>query len=192
MRAANVMTRRVVSVTPETSVVEAVRLMLENRISGLPVIDDAGQLVGIVTEGDFLRRGETRTERHRPRWIEFLLGPGRLAEDYVRSHGRKVEQVMTREVATVTEETTLAEAVRLMEKRRVKRLPVLHRRKVVGILSRSNLMQALTLLASDGRPPAAPDSIIRTKLLVELAKQPWGSRATLGVSYVTVLSFLST
>jgi CBS domain-containing protein len=88
---------------------------------------------------------------------------------------------MTRDVATVTEETTLAEAVHLMEKRRVKRLPVLHRRKVVGILSRSNLMQALALLASDSRPPAAPDSIIRTKLLVELAKQSWRSRATLGV-----------
>jgi CBS domain-containing protein len=182
MKVADVMTRRVVSVKPETLVVEAARLMLQEGISGLPVIDDGEHLVGIVTEGDFLRRGETRTERRRPRWLELLLGHGRLTDEYVRSHGRKVEEVMMRDVAKVTEQTTLAEAVRIMERRRVKRLPVLHRRKVVGILSRANLIQALAALTTDGMPVATSDGAIRAKLLAEVAKEPWGSRTTIDVA----------
>ncbi|HZS81406.1 MAG TPA: CBS domain-containing protein [Stellaceae bacterium] len=182
MKVADVMTRRVVFAKPETTVIEAARLMLQDGISGLPVIDGKGELVGIVTEGDFLRRSETHTERRRARWLELLLGPGRLAEDYVRSHGRKVEEIMTQDVATVTGETPLAEAVRLMEKRRVKRLPVLHGRKVVGIISRADFMQALTVLsADDNKSAAASDDAIRATLMAELAKQPWGSRATTNV-----------
>jgi CBS domain-containing protein len=181
MKVADVMTRRVVSVRPQATVIEAVRLMLQDGISGLPVIDEDEHLVGIVTEGDFLRRSEMRTQRHRPRWLEFLLGPGRLADDYVHSHGRLVEEVMTRDVVTVAEETTLAAAVRLMEKRRVKRLPVTRRRKVVGILSRANLMQALAVLAEESKPTGVEDGAIRTKLLAEIAKQPWGSRASTNI-----------
>ena len=90
MKASDVMTREVISVEPESSILHAIRLMLEKRISGLPVVSAQGALVGIVTEGDFLRRVETGTERRRPRWLEFLLGPGRLSDEYARSHGRKV------------------------------------------------------------------------------------------------------
>jgi CBS domain-containing protein len=95
MKAADVMTPSVISVRPNASIAEMVKLMLDNRISGLPVVDDQGKLVGIVTEGDCLRRTETGTERKRPRWLEFLTGPGRLADEYIHTHSRKVEDVMT-------------------------------------------------------------------------------------------------
>src|SRR6266498_2343904 len=100
MKAKDVMTQPVISVDSGASVLEAVRIMLQNRISGLPVVDAAGHLVGIVTEGDFLRRVETGTQRRRPRWIEFIMGPGRLADEYVRTSGRKVDAIMTADVRT--------------------------------------------------------------------------------------------
>jgi CBS domain-containing protein len=98
--------------------------MLQRHIRGLPVVGKDGRLVGIVTEGDLLRRAETDTQKRRPRWLEFLIGPGRLADEYTRSHGRKVDEIMTAEPLTVTEDTPLAELVKVMEKRRIKRLPV--------------------------------------------------------------------
>src|SRR5690349_1158887 len=124
MKAENVMTQPVVSVAPETPVLEAIRIMLQKKISGLPVVDGAGRLVGMVTEGDLLRRVETGTYRRRPRWIEFLIGPGRLAEEYVHAAGRKVEEVMTSEVHAVDERTALDEIVDLMERYRIKRVPI--------------------------------------------------------------------
>ena len=96
MKVKDVMTSPVVSIEPESTVLEAVRIMLQRHISGLPVVDKAGCLVGIVTEGDFLRRAETGTQRRRPRWLEYLVGPGRLADEYTRTHGRKVHEIMTR------------------------------------------------------------------------------------------------
>src|SRR5271167_5269443 len=107
MKAGDIMTARVISTSPDASVVDAIDLMTRNHISGLPVIDSSGALIGMVTEGDFLRRTETGTARKRPRWLEFLVGPGRLAEEYVESHGRKVAEVMTTEPITITEETPL-------------------------------------------------------------------------------------
>src|SRR5690349_24552631 len=95
MKAADVMTSHVISVAPDDSILKCVRLMLEYRISGLPVMDAKGSLIGIVTEGDFLRRVEAGTERRRPRWLEFFAGPARLADEYVHTHGRKVSEVMT-------------------------------------------------------------------------------------------------
>ena len=102
MKATDVMTSHVVSVAPDDSVLKCVRLMLEYRISGLPVIDAKGNLAGIVTEGDFLRRAEAGTERKRPRWLEFFVGRGRLADEYVHSHGRKVSEVMTPDPVTIS------------------------------------------------------------------------------------------
>jgi CBS domain-containing protein len=115
MNAADVMTRNVVTVGADTSIGQAIALMLDHHVSGLPVLAGDGELVGILTEGDLLRRTETGTERQRPRWLEFLRGPGRLAEDYVQTHGRKVGEIMTEDVVSVGEDTPLAEIVRLME-----------------------------------------------------------------------------
>jgi CBS domain-containing protein len=146
MNAEQVMTRRVVSIAPEASIWEAACLMLEKQISGLPVIDGEGNLVGILTEADCLRRAETGTERRRPRWLELLTTPGQLANEYIHSHGRKVAEVMTRDVVTVAEDTSLEQIVRLMEMQRIKRVPVLRGREVVGIVSRANILHVLASL----------------------------------------------
>jgi CBS domain-containing protein len=147
MKAIDVMTRNVVSVKLDSSVFEAAQLMILNRISGLPVLDTAGKLVGVVTEGDLLRRAETGTEGRKPSWLEFFLGQGRLATDYVHTHGRKIRDVMTSDPETIVEETPLDEIVALMEHKRIKRLPVMRGDKMVGIVSRANLVQALASLA---------------------------------------------
>src|SRR6187549_447638 len=143
-----------------TCLAAAIRIMLQSRISGLPVTNSDGRLVGILTEGDFLRRIETGTQRRRPRWLEYLVGPGRLADEYTRSHGRKVREIMTFDVLSVTEDTPLDEVVRLMEKRRIKRLPVVRGNEVVGIVSRANLVHALAGLAREVKPAAAGDQAI--------------------------------
>lgn len=173
MNAADAMTRSVVSVGSDATILQAIRLMLQHGISGLPVLDDGGRLVGIVTEGDLLRRAETGTERRRPRWLEFLLGPGRLAGDYVQTHGRKVGEVMTRDVVTVAETTPLAEVVRIMEQRRVKRLPVTRDGALVGIISRANLLRALAVAAAETGPALDTDAAIRDRLAAEVEKQNW-------------------
>ncbi len=173
MQVRDVMTRKVISVGANEPVLKAVHLMLQNRISGLPVIDAAGNLVGIVTEGDFLRRGEIGTQRRRPKWLEFLVGPGRLATEYVHAAGRKVDEVMTSDPCTVTEDDSLETVVELMERRRIKRLPVLRDGKMIGIVSRANLMHALASLARDSQAPTGNDAAIRDGILRALDKQPW-------------------
>ena len=130
MRVRDAMSANAISVAAQATILEAARTMLRNRVSGLPVVDAEGQLVGMVTEGDFLRRSEIGTERRRPRWLEFVLGPGRMAEDYVRAAGRKVEDVMTRDPVAVREDDDLETVVELMERRRVKRFPVMRDGKI--------------------------------------------------------------
>jgi CBS domain-containing protein len=156
--------------------------MLQYAISGLPVVGATGHLVGIITEGDFLRRPETGTgRRHRPRWLEFLLGPRRLADEYVHSHSRKVEEVMTREVVTVAEETPVGEIARLMERHRIKRVPVIRDNRVVGIVSRANLLRGLARLADEAPTATANDLALREQILAELDAQAWGRRAPIDI-----------
>jgi len=181
MQVRDVMTRNVISIAPGETVLKAIRTMLQNRISGLPVVDADGHLVGMVTEGDFLRRGEIGTQRRRPKWIEFLVGPGALADEYVRTSGRKIEEVMTADPVTVGEEDTLDTVVELMERRRIKRLPVVRDGKVVGLVSRANLMHALASLTRDTEAPPDGDSAIRDRILATLAKQPWAPRVNVVV-----------
>ena len=181
MQAKDVMTSPVISVEPDSTVAQAVQIMLQRRISGLPVIDKTGRLAGILTEGDLLRRAETGTQRHRPRWLEFLLGPGRLAEDYTRTHGRKVSDIMTAEPLTVTEETPLGDVVTLMEKRRIKRVPVVRGQEIVGIVSRANLIHALAGVAREVKPATAGDQAIREQVLAELARQSWAPVALIDI-----------
>ena len=181
MKVRDIMSTRVISIAPDAGVLEAVRLMLQNHISGLPVIDQSDALVGVVTEGDFLRRAETGTERKRPRWLEFLIGPRRLADEYVQAHGRKVEDVMTREPVTITEDAALADVVQIMERRRIKRLPVVRGAQVVGIVSRANLLHALASLAVTVSSPASTGVTIRQQLLAEFDKQTWAPVALIDV-----------
>jgi CBS domain-containing protein len=173
MKAKDVMTSPVMTIEPDVDVLQAVRVMLQRRVSGLPVVDKNGRLVGIVTEGDFLRRAETGTQRRRPRWLEFLVGPGRLAEDYARAHARKVTDVMTADPVTVDEDASLDDIVKLMEKRQIKRIPVVRGSNVVGIVSRANLLHALASVAREAKPAEQNDGAIRALLMAELNKQPW-------------------
>jgi CBS domain-containing protein len=175
MQAADIMTRHVVSVQPETTILQAADLMLRHGISGLPVVQSDGRVVGIVTEGDFLRRTETGTQRKRPRWVQFLIGPGRLAEEYVRSSSRRIEDVMTHAVHTIGEDTPVSDVVELMERHRIKRLPVLRDDKLVGIVSRANLLHALASLARETKSTSADDVAIRERLLAELKQQDWAA-----------------
>ncbi len=181
MNAEHVMTRDVISIGPDATVMQAARLMLQHHISGLPVIDKDGNLVGVLSEGDFLRRRETKTERHRSRWLEFLMGPGRIAAEYTHSHGRKVSEVMTKEVQSVDEVTPIEDIVDLMERRRIKRVPVLCGGQVVGIVTRSNLMHAMVSLARVAQPVATDDAAIREHLLAEMQKEQWAPAASVNV-----------
>lgn len=181
MQARDVMTRNVISIAPDMTVLQAARLMLQHHISGLPVIDKAGKLIGVLSEGDFLRRQETRTERRRSRWLEFLMGPGRTAAEYTHSHGSKVSEVMTDEVRTVGEDTSLEDIVEMMEHYRIKRVPVLRGSEVVGIVTRSNLMHAMVSLARKEPPTAADDAAIREQLLAEMKREQWAPAAMTNV-----------
>ena len=173
MQAGDVMTRKVISVSPDATVLQAAREMLQHHISGLPVIDKAGNLVGILSEGDFLRRQEVRTQRRRSRWLEFLMGPGKIAAEYTHSHGSKVAEVMTTDVYTVSEDAPLEEIVELMERRRIKRVPVLRGKKIAGIVTRSNIMHAVVSLARTAPKAAKDDAAIREKLLAVMQQEQW-------------------
>jgi CBS domain-containing protein len=181
MNAKDVMTREVVSVAPDATVLQAARLMLQHRISGLPVIDSTGKLVGILSEGDFLRRRETQTERRRSRWLEFLMGPGKMAAEYTQTHGNRVSEVMTDEVQTVDENAALEEIVELMERRRIKRVPVVRDGKVTGIVTRSNLMHAMVSLARSAPKAAKDDAAIREQLQAVMQKEQWAPIAATNV-----------
>lgn len=181
MRAHQIMTRKVISVGTAASIVEAANIMLENHVSGLPVTDEAGRLVGIVSQGDFIRRAEIGTQRKRARWLKFLLGPGKVASDFVHERGRKVGEIMTPEPFTVTEDATLEDIVELMERNNVKRLPVVRGDRLVGIVTRSNLLQAVAELARDVPDPTADDDHIRNHIIASIEKADW---APFGLSVI--------
>src|SRR4249920_912974 len=173
MKASDIMTPDVISADPDATVLQAARYMLQHHISGLPVIDKRGTLVGILSEGDFLRRRETHTDRRPSRWLEFLMGPGKLAAEYTHTHGSKVSEVMTTKVHTIIEDTPLEKIVELMERYRIKRVPVVRGKKVVGIVTRANLMHAMVSLACGESKATTSDAAIRQKFLAELKSEKW-------------------
>ena len=173
MRAHQIMTRKVVTVTPEQTVLQATNLMLKNHFSGLPVVDQAGSVVGIVSEGDFLRRSEIGTPRKRNRLLSLVFGHGREAEDYVHEHGRKISEVMTPSPITVREDVSLSEIVSIMERKKIKQVPVVRHGKLIGIVSRSNLLQALASLSDDVPNPTTGDDHIRQLITEEIEKHDW-------------------
>lgn len=181
MKAQDVMTQYVTAIGPDDSLSKAIRIMLQNKISGLPVLDAHGLLVGMITEGDLLRRAETATQRRRPRWLEFFTGPGKMADEYVHTHGRKVSDVMTTDPISVGEDTPLEEVVTLMEKQRIKRVPVVRTDKVVGIISRANLLHALARLSGEIKPAEVDDRAIRERILNDLRREPWAPLGTINV-----------
>lgn len=176
MNAADVMVSKVITVRPDTSVREIAQILLENRISAVPVVDENDALVGIVSEGDLIHRVETGTERHRSWWLEFLTGKDVMARDFVKSHARKAADVMTHRVVTVQPDTPLAEIASLLEKYRIKRVPVVKDGRLVGIVSRANLVQALVSLGNvTAAAPTIEDATLHDNLLAQLREQPWWS-----------------
>ena len=173
MRAADVMTPDPMCISPDASITDAIRLMLERKFSGLPVVDARGALVGIVTEGDLVRRTETGTQRKRWGWIEFLMGPGRLAAEYLQTAGRKVGDVMTADVRTVEENSRLDEIVHLMERHQINRVLVVRDGKLVGIVTRANLLHALASVIAEAKPGPTSDASIRERVYAELKAQRW-------------------
>jgi CBS-domain-containing membrane protein len=173
MRARQIMTRQVITIGPETSIVEAADTMLQYHISGLPVVDTAGKLVGIVSDGDFIRRAEIGTQRKRGRWLQLLVGKGQTASEYVRERGRKVKEIMTPNPVTVAEDTPLEDIVRIIERHNVKRLPVVRGDQLVGIVTGSNLLQSVAALARDIPDPTADDDHIRGAIIKAIEGTNW-------------------
>jgi CBS domain-containing protein len=180
MQAKDVMTSPVLTVAPEASVMEVARLLLERHISAAPVVDDSGKLLGIVSEGDLMRRPESGTERHASWWLTLISDPQDSARKYVKSHGLHARDVMSRHVVTVEETAPLQEIAALLEKNRIKRVPVVREGKVVGIVSRANLLQALVAQPQ----PAAPEADdLKLRKAVQDALKATGAR-TLYVNVV--------
>jgi CBS domain-containing protein len=175
------MRQNVVTVRVSDTLGTAIAAMLEHGICGVPVVDAAGHLAGILTEGDLLRRGELGTETKRPRWLEFLASPGKEAARFVHEQGRTVGEVMTRNVVTVAADAPLAQLVKQMEAHRIKRVPVVARGRVVGMVTRADLMRVLLATLEQPPEPLAGDAAIRRSVLATMRKQPWAPRTLVEV-----------
>ena len=174
MNASSVMVSDVITVKPDDTVQDVAGLLLVNQISAVPVVDDSGKIVGIVSEGDLLRRAESRTEHERPWWLKLLMGRELLAAEFIREYGRKVADVMTREVISAEPETPVGDIATLLERHRIKRVPIVQNGKIVGIVSRANLIQALAVCRNKSlEPQTVGDAELRDKLVSRLKAEPW-------------------
>ena len=183
MRAMDVMTADVITVKENASVRDVAKLLAERGISAVPVVDDDNRIIGMVSEGDLLHRTETGTGRRRSWWLELIASTNELAVDYVRSHGGSVKDVMTRDVISVSDTTPVADIAILLEKNRIKRVPVVRDGRLVGIVSRANLVQALAMTVNEAPSDAeSDDRAIRDKLLAELRAQKWAEVAPANVT----------
>jgi len=177
MLARQAMTPSPIAVPATFTVEDCARILLEKRISAVPVVDAEHRVIGIVSEGDLIRRRETGTERHYSWWLELVSDPQSMARDFVKSSGHKVSDVMTRQVVSVTEDTPLAAIAAILEKRHIKRVPVVRDGKLVGIVSRADLVRALLASRPSPQTGAASDADIRDHFLARLGKEPWGPRS---------------
>ncbi|WP_033135688.1 CBS domain-containing protein [Aeromonas finlandensis] len=183
MIAENVMTTAPVTVNEHTPILEVVSLLLNLKISGLPVLNGDGVMVGIVTEGDLLRRSELGTEIKRPHWKELFYSPGELAKEYVQSHACYANEVMTTKPLTVTPEMPLDEVISLMESNKIKRVPVVREGKLVGIITRADILKALrTILVRDHSPEHADDYHIKKEIIHRIHNQHWAPKSRIRVN----------
>ncbi len=183
MQARDVMTTQVATVGPDAAIETAIALMTQQRVSGVPVVDAEGRLVGILTEGDLLRRVEIGTDDHLRRpFLDLLMGRGREAVEYVRSHSRRVSDLMTEEIVSVDDDAPLREVVRLMEKRRVRRVPVLRNRRLVGVVSRHDLIVALGRELQEIEAPRPTDAALAAKIQGEILNAHWLGSSSVGIT----------
>jgi CBS domain-containing protein len=182
MKAADVMVRNVITVRSDSVVAEVADLLVGNRISAVPVVDGDGKVVGIVSEGDLIRRAESGTELRRSHWLEWLVPSETLAAEFVRSHSRRVSDIMTRKVISVTPETPLDEVATILEANGIKRVPVIDNGKLVGILSRANLVQALASIYKKAVSTTVDDARLRAAIMTQLEAKPWTHPSLLNVT----------
>lgn len=173
MRVNQIMTPEVITVGADTTILEAANTMLRHHIGALPVVDAAGRLIGIISEGDFIRRAEIGTQHKRGRWLTFLAGADRIATEFAHERGRKVGEVMTPDPLTVAEDTTLDRIVQIMQSSRVKRLPVMRGDRLVGIVTRADFLAAVAGLARSIPDPSAADDRIRSDVTAAIGQAPW-------------------
>ena len=177
MKAMDVMVRDVITVSPDDDVADAVQLLADYDVSALPVVDDDENVVGIISEADLVHREEIGTEKHRPWWLEAVTPASTLAGEFAKSHGRRVAEIMSTDVVSASEDTPLGAIATLLERHRIKRVPILRSGKLVGIVSRSNLIQALASsqarIGAGAGSAADADRKIRAQLLDRLGDQDW-------------------
>ena len=184
MKASDVMTVDVVTVAPTASVQEVAKLLLAHRISALPVADQNGSLVGIISEGDLVRRTELGTDHRSSWWLDILANRSNeeLATQYVKSHSRRVEDIMTREIITATPATPLRDIAKLLEKHHIKRVPIVADGRLVGIVSRANLIQALASQRKPDQQDPTTDAAIRDKIMAQFKSESWSKHSTLNAT----------
>lgn len=184
MHARDIMTTSVITVGPKADLKEAARLMAENHISGLPVVDEKMRVLGLVSEGDLMRRHEINTQRDAKRrswWLELFSSNDQLAQDYVKSHAKVVSEVMASPIVTVSEDTPLVDVADILERHNIKRVPVVRNGKLVGVLSRADIVKAFAEGRAIGQRPEEGDRALRHAFLDALSKQSWGRNV-----YITV------
>jgi CBS domain-containing protein len=181
MRAKHVMTYPVITATAHQTVREVAQILSKHHISAVPIVDDGGKLIGLVSEGDLVHRVEIGTQVRRSWWLSIFTSNAQLAEEYARGHARKVQDVMTQDVITVAQGTPLSEIARIFERNRIKRVPVLDKDKLVGIVTRANLVQAIASAPQEKRPPPK-DEELRDRILKHLERQVWVNPAMLNVT----------
>jgi CBS domain-containing protein len=182
MKAWDIMTVGAVTVPAESKLEKAAQIMIELNISGLPVVDEHGNLVGMLTEGDLLRRKEIGTEKRRPRWVEIFIDSTELAQQYAHERGRRVSDAMSRKVVSLPASASVKEIVETMEKHGYKRIPIVRDHKVVGIVSRANIVRALSRRMDQVSHPAKTDLAIRDQILEELHKTDWAPFGTIEIA----------
>ena len=177
MKAADIMVTDVITLHVDDTVQKAAQVLLDHHISGAPVVDEQGRLVGMVSEGDLIRRAEIGTEKRHSWWLELLTGAEDQVRNFVRAHAVRLKDVMTGDVIAASVDTSLNEIATLLEKHGIKRVPVLRDGKVVGIVSRANLLQAFASAAAiaDVTADIAPrDQMLRERVVDQIRQLPWG------------------
>lgn len=191
MKVRDVMTPNVVSVTADLTVAEVAKLMLDRRISAVPVVDGSEKVVGVISEGDLIRRPELDTDKPRSRWLRFFMSDEDRARDYVKTHGLRARDVMSQPVVGVSPDATLTDVVNLMTARRIKRVMVLEHGKLVGVITRSDLLRMLharEAMPTEGVPQ--DDASIREKILKTIDGQGWAASAIINVQVTNGTAYL--
>ena len=176
------MTQPAITVRETDKIQFAIEVMLQNGISGLPVINNTGALIGMITEGDLLRRVEIGTEKVRPHWLEYLIGPGKLADEYTHAHSQMVGDVMNTNVISATPAATLQSIAELMRSKHIKRIPIVENDRLIGIIGRTELLRAISKTYSTLLNAPCPDSDIKSRLLTELQGTQWAPCNTISIA----------